>query len=417
MLDALLATLAPAHPTRPTPPPARQVTAQQLPQPTPQPTTDPPTKLPPESKLTSSLPTAAESTPTVTPAPTPNPVPPTSTLRTETEAAIAERAQAKIEQLKLLEQKLAAIVARDKIKKQEQWRQNLQATAIQQAQAGQLEQARQTARNLALSATEQADLLNQINQIGTRIRSQERTKVSSQAVPIAQSQRLQKPEAAVPRAYTPTYPNLPNTAGVGHSIRLLQPTWKLGNGNLRLIFPLPIPALFSSGFGWRDHPITGDRRFHRGIDLAAALGTPVVSAFSGIIEAADWMAGYGLTVLISHPNSTQTLYAHLSEIFVKPGDRVTQGQAIGRVGSTGNSTGPHLHFELHQLTATGWEPIDPELALEVARVHLAKALQDPVAFQVSAMANPTAKPLPDLPQNFGVIPPPPTQKFPILHNF
>lgn len=155
-----------------------------------------------------------------------------------------------------------------------------------------------------------------------------------------------------------------------------RPTGRLGNGNLRLIFPLSLPAPITSMFGWRIHPITGDSRFHSGTDLGAPMGTPVLAAYAGKVAIADFLGGYGLTVTIDHNKGTQeTLYAHLSEIFVKPGEWVKQGAVIGRVGSTGNSTGPHLHFELRQQTANGWVTLDPGAQLEIAAADLIKSLQ------------------------------------------
>ena len=143
-----------------------------------------------------------------------------------------------------------------------------------------------------------------------------------------------------------------------------------------LMFPLTVPAPITSLFGWRIHPITGDQRFHAGTDLAAPLGTPVLAAYPGSVEVADNMGGYGLTVVLNHNKSTQqTLYAHLSEIFVEPGEWVEQGTLIGRVGSTGNSTGPHLHFETRQLTPEGWVAADPGVQLESAFANLLKALE------------------------------------------
>jgi len=158
--------------------------------------------------------------------------------------------------------------------------------------------------------------------------------------------------------------------------RTIRPPSQLGNGNIRLIFPLSIPAPISSMFGWRTHPITGEQRFHSGTDLAAPLGTPVLAAYAGQVAIADFLGGYGLAVVLQHnKNSQQTLYGHLSEIFVKPGETVKQGEVIGRVGTTGFSTGPHLHFEFRQLTPDGWVAMDAGQQLEYAMAQLIKALQ------------------------------------------
>ena len=158
--------------------------------------------------------------------------------------------------------------------------------------------------------------------------------------------------------------------------RTVRPLDRLGNGNLRLMFPLSIPAAITSVFGWRIHPITGDARFHSGTDLGAPMGTPVLAALAGRVVFADFFGGYGLAIALEHDNGKQqTLYGHLSEIFVKPGEIVKQGAAIGRVGSTGNSTGPHLHFEFRQLTTEGWVAQDPGVQLEEAMAQLVKSLQ------------------------------------------
>lgn len=158
--------------------------------------------------------------------------------------------------------------------------------------------------------------------------------------------------------------------------RTIRPPAQLGNSNIKLIFPLSMPAAISSVFGWRIHPISGDQRFHSGTDLAAPLGTPVLAAYAGQVALADFFGGYGLAVALDHNKGTQqTLYAHLSEIFVKPGMWVKQGEVIGRVGSTGNSTGPHLHFEFRQLTPEGWVALDAGQQLEYALAQLVKALE------------------------------------------
>ncbi|HEY9895817.1 MAG TPA: M23 family metallopeptidase [Candidatus Sericytochromatia bacterium] len=158
--------------------------------------------------------------------------------------------------------------------------------------------------------------------------------------------------------------------------RTARPSGRLGNGNIRLIFPLSIPAPISSLFGWRVHPVSGTQRFHSGTDLAAPLGTPVLAAYAGKVAIADFLGGYGLSVALDHNKGTQqTLYAHLSEIFVKPGELVKQGMVIGRVGSTGLSTGPHLHFEFRQLTSEGWVAMDAGAQLEYALAQLVKTMQ------------------------------------------
>ncbi len=142
------------------------------------------------------------------------------------------------------------------------------------------------------------------------------------------------------------------------------------------MFPLALPGAISSMFGWRIHPITGDYRFHAGTDLGAPEGTPVLAAVAGDVIMADFLGGYGLTVVLQHhEGKDESLYGHLSEIFVQPGDRVEQGAVIGRVGSTGSSTGPHLHFEWRHLTSEGWVALDAGPNIEYALAQFARALQ------------------------------------------
>ena len=107
-------------------------------------------------------------------------------------------------------------------------------------------------------------------------------------------------------------------------------------------------AGISSGFGWRRHPISGGFKFHAGVDLAAPTGTPIVATAAGVVASADWYGGYGLCVTVDHQNGYVTLYGHMSQIAVSAGQQVQPGQSLGRVGSTGSSTGPHLHYELRR---------------------------------------------------------------------
>jgi len=156
-------------------------------------------------------------------------------------------------------------------------------------------------------------------------------------------------------------------AGAGGNFRLSdvfaitpRPAPILGNGNSRLLFPLIGAASTSSSFGWRLHPILSNWLLHAGKDLAAPEGTPVVAALHGRIVSSGLAGGYGLAIEIEHDRPRRrTLYGHLSELYVKPGERVRQGDVIGRVGSTGLSTGPHLHFELRLPGSGGWVAVDP----------------------------------------------------------
>lgn len=113
----------------------------------------------------------------------------------------------------------------------------------------------------------------------------------------------------------------------------------------------------TSQFGFRNHPIFGYTALHRGIDFAAAVGTPVKAAGDGVIIIAGWHDQYGYRVKIRHPNHYETMYAHLSSIKsgIVPGTPITQGRTIGFSGNTGASTGPHIHYEVHYYG----KPIDP----------------------------------------------------------
>ena len=168
----------------------------------------------------------------------------------------------------------------------------------------------------------------------------------------------------------------PAQSSVDYYNPTVRPIKPLSNANTGMTFPLTIPSVITSIFGLRIHPITNDLRFHAGTDLGAPLGTPVLAAYAGSVALADLLGGYGLTVVLDHNKSTQqTLYGHLSEIFVQPGEWIDQGTVIGRVGSSGNSTGPHLHFELREKTTEGWVATDPGVQLEYAVAQLMQALQ------------------------------------------
>ena len=115
---------------------------------------------------------------------------------------------------------------------------------------------------------------------------------------------------------------------------------------------IPVRGLYGNGFGWRKDPFTGERDFHQGLDIAAAPGTRVVAPADGIVTMAGPTGGYGNFVVISHGYGFVTHYGHLMDFTVHPGQQVHRGDVIGHVGSTGRSTGPHLHYEVvvHQRT-------------------------------------------------------------------
>jgi murein DD-endopeptidase MepM/ murein hydrolase activator NlpD len=131
----------------------------------------------------------------------------------------------------------------------------------------------------------------------------------------------------------------------------------------------PVPGSVSSSFGMRRHPILGYSRFHKGMDFRAGYGTPILAATDGQVAGAGWAGGYGRQVRIDHPGGLATTYSHMSRIAAQPGQMVRQGQVIGYVGSTGFSTGPHLHYELYR----GGVPVDPMSVKFTQRAQLSGA--------------------------------------------
>ena len=135
-------------------------------------------------------------------------------------------------------------------------------------------------------------------------------------------------------------------------------------------FCFPVKDCKTSPYGWRWH------RGHHGVDIRLRTGEPIHAAFGGTVRVASRMGGYGNCVVLRHPNGLETLYGHLSKINVKHGQQVAAGEVIGLGGSTGNSTGPHLHFECRFL----YQPFDPEWILDfnnytlrTRRLHLDKS--------------------------------------------
>ncbi|MCH8275703.1 MAG: peptidoglycan DD-metalloendopeptidase family protein [Armatimonadetes bacterium] len=126
------------------------------------------------------------------------------------------------------------------------------------------------------------------------------------------------------------------------------PVWR---GNLTQ----PVSGRISSGYGMRRHPFKGGRRMHTGIDIAAASGTPIKASGDGRVVSASYRNGYGNTVIIDHGGGVTTLYAHCSKLYVKAGQSVKQGEKIAAVGSTGLSTGPHVHWEVR----INGKPVNP----------------------------------------------------------
>lgn len=176
----------------------------------------------------------------------------------------------------------------------------------------------------------------------------------------------------------------------GQDIALVLPYDKLLSASGETLFyPLPAVAPVSSGYGMRVHPISGLASFHQGIDLSAPLGTPVLAAFSGQVVAAGSAGNLGNAVVLAHDDSRRTRYGHLSQITVQPGTWIHQGDAIGYVGTTGRSTGPHLHFE-YWLRQGQWAALDISDALQLAstgKTVSSQALQSALPAAASGARN------------------------------
>jgi murein DD-endopeptidase MepM/ murein hydrolase activator NlpD len=140
-------------------------------------------------------------------------------------------------------------------------------------------------------------------------------------------------------------------------------------------FIMPAQGPVTSYFGYRYHPILHFTRFHAGIDIGAGWGSPIVAAADGQVAAAGWAGGYGREVQIAHGGGIMSLYGHMSEIVAQPGSFVHAGQVIGYVGSSGLSTGPHVHFEVRE-NGTPVNPLSVRITgAPVVDTHLADAVK------------------------------------------
>ncbi|WP_337844543.1 peptidoglycan DD-metalloendopeptidase family protein [Thermus sp.] len=135
--------------------------------------------------------------------------------------------------------------------------------------------------------------------------------------------------------------------------------------SLPLGLPLSGYMGITSSFGVRRNPFGRGMEFHDGLDFAAPYGTPVRATGAGVVARVGWMGVYGLAVLLDHAEGYQTLYGHLSRVAVRPGERVERGQLLGYVGSTGRSTGSHLHYSVYRHGA----PLDPRPFLQGLAAH------------------------------------------------
>lgn len=144
---------------------------------------------------------------------------------------------------------------------------------------------------------------------------------------------------------------------LGHAVETAE-YWRSRQGAVPALWPLE--GTLTSGFGWRRSPFTRKWKFHAGIDLSAPVGTPILSPAPGVVKTARFNSGYGRMVEIDHGFGIVTRFAHNARVFVKEGDIVKPGQVICTVGMTGQTTGPHLHYEVH----VDGRPVDPLEYLE-----------------------------------------------------
>ncbi len=142
---------------------------------------------------------------------------------------------------------------------------------------------------------------------------------------------------------------------IAYKIRAAQSGGSAYTGKSSGKFIMPVGGRITSPYGMRTHPILGTKRMHTGIDIGAGSGTTIKAADNGAVIFAGWLGAYGNAVVVDHGGGLSTLYGHMSSIGVGEGAVVSQGQSIGKVGSTGWSTGPHLHFEVRQ----NGNPINP----------------------------------------------------------
>lgn len=138
-----------------------------------------------------------------------------------------------------------------------------------------------------------------------------------------------------------------NLTASARASRMAQATTGIWNRSVSIPSRMPVEGIqLTSAFGMRTHPVLGGRRAHKGVDLAGPVGTPVHATADGVVSKAEWFSSYGLYVSLEHGGEIQTRYGHMSRLNVAAGQRVRKGDIIGFIGSTGRSTGPHLHYEV-----------------------------------------------------------------------
>ncbi|NLM84524.1 MAG: peptidoglycan DD-metalloendopeptidase family protein [Clostridiales bacterium] len=198
--------------------------------------------------------------------------------------------------------------------------------SLEEAKAGQEEQK-------VLLEAKRAELERQVAEAGELIKAVEQNIAEAKALYEQESKAAQDIQEDINKK-------------VAELKRQQEQSGKAVVGTGKLIWPTPSCYIVTSQFGRRFHPIYKEYRMHYGVDIGAKYGASVLAADDGTVITSSYDSSYGHYIVISHGNGMTTLYAHLSSRLVKAGDTVTQGKTIGKVGSTGSSTGPHLHFEV-----------------------------------------------------------------------
>jgi len=179
--------------------------------------------------------------------------------------------------------------------------------------------------------------------------------------------------------------------GVGHRVAValdqLRAIANLPAPDVTVLEVEPVTNASTSGFGWREDPITHRRKFHSGADIRSGYGTPVAAAGAGTVSFAGRQGGYGNMIAVDHGGGIVTRYAHLRRIETAKGKLVTAGERIGQVGSTGRTTGPHLHFEVR----LDGHPVDPVTAMTVADLERRSPAAGHLAAQLLTPAIQSAK--------------------------
>ncbi|MGB3616210.1 MAG: peptidoglycan DD-metalloendopeptidase family protein [Elainellaceae cyanobacterium] len=266
------------------------------------------------------------------------------------------------------DRQMAETLARRQVQREAQLRENLIASARQHLKQNNIAAAQQIAQNPVFLDAERTALQQAIAAGSGNMEPPAKLEPTTQ---------LAKEVARLAARQSWLLDRLPATAATLHcdsQASCLQPqspssyAWLIEAANRHSLssaaastgMPLATAAPITSRYGWRTHPLYGDRRFHAGVDFGAPHGTPVRASLSGYVETSEYLDGYGYTVILENGSAQERhLYAHLADMAVYPGQQVNQGDVIGWVGSTGNSTGPHLHFEVHQLAQSGWITVDP----------------------------------------------------------